>query len=166
MQCQGQKGIKPKHTYLDFLYFKLLTAVPLVAVIAGFWQTNPFMIIPYGVWIAIHMAMVYRLLCTHCPHYGAYGGKTQCLYLWGIPPVYKARPNPQTFLEKTGVQLLLLVSILFPVYWLSEHWELLLIYLLSIAVLLITMMRYECSRCAHLACVHNRVPRDTASPLS
>jgi hypothetical protein len=156
MEYEGKSQIKAQHTYLDFAYFKLLTAVPLVTVLAGLWQTNPIMIIPYTLWIAIHVTLVYRILCSHCPHYGAYQGKTQCLYLWNVPPVYRARPVPQNFVEKIGVKLLLLISILFPVYWLLQNLELLIIYLLSVAVLLITMMRSECTRCAHLNCSHNR----------
>lgn len=160
MQCDNATGIKTQHSFSDFLYFKLLTAVPLVTVLAGFWRTQPWMIIAYVVWIAIHMTVVYRILCSHCPHYGNYQGKTQCLYLWGVPAVFKANPAAQNILEKLGVKLLLMLSILFPIYWLLQSLDLLLIYLLSIAVLLITMMRYECTRCVHLDCSHNKVPPD------
>jgi hypothetical protein len=80
-----------------------------------------------------------------------------------VPAVYCARPVPQNFVEKIGVKLLLLISILFPVYWLLQNFELLIIYLLSIAVLLITMMRSECTRCAHLNCAHNRTSNSTTS---
>ena len=101
--------MKNQHTYLDFLYFKLFTAVPLCLVLVGFWKTNPFMILPYTLWIGIHIAIVYRILCTHCPHYGAYNGKTQCLCLWAIPPFYQARPTPQSIVEKLGVKILLVI---------------------------------------------------------
>jgi hypothetical protein len=156
MSNHCEPEIKSRHTFIDFLYFKLLTAVPLVTVLAGFLKTQPIIIFPYLVWIALHMSLVYRLLCTHCPHYGAYGGKTRCLYLWNVPPVYKTRPGKQTVYEKICVNSLLGVSILFPVPWLMQQFELLVIYMLSIAVLLITMMRYECIRCAHLSCSHNK----------
>jgi hypothetical protein len=72
-----------------------------------------------------------------------------------VPAVFRARPVPQNFVERIGVKLLLLLSILFPVYWLLQNLELLIIYLLSIAALLITMIRGECTRCAHLNCSHN-----------
>jgi hypothetical protein len=163
MECKNGPNLKEQHNYLDFLYFKLLTAVPLFTVLVGFWRTSPLMIAPYILWIAIHMTLVYRLLCTHCPHYGAYDGKTQCHYLWAIPAIFKTQSGPQSFWEKAGVNALLLISILFPVNWLLESWELLIIYLLSIAVLLITMMRYECTRCIHLDCPHNSVSKADAS---
>ncbi|THB70679.1 MAG: hypothetical protein D6E12_02505 [Desulfovibrio sp.] len=159
MECPKTTPLKERHTHGDFLYFKLFTAVPLFAAIMGFIHTNPWMLIPYIAWISLHMALVYRLLCTHCPHYGAYNGKTQCHFIWAVPPVYKARPHRQNLLEKIGVNLLLFVSILFPVYWLIDVWELLVFYLLGIAVLMITMMRFECTRCRHFTCAHNRAPQ-------
>ena len=163
MECEKESRLKERHTLLDFLYFKLLTAVPLFSVLVGFWRTSPLMIISYLLWIGIHITLVYRLLCTHCPHYGAYNGKTQCQYLWAIPAFFKAQPGPQAFYEKLGVNILLLISILFPVKWLIESWELLIIYFLSLAVLLITMMRYECTRCINLDCSHNSVSQSDAS---
>ena len=104
--------MKPQHTFLDFLYFKLLTAVPLIAALSGLWKADPVVIIPYLLWIGLHISLVYRLLCSHCPHYGAYHGNTQCLYLWGVPAFYKARPVPQNLLEKISVMLLMLISVL------------------------------------------------------
>jgi hypothetical protein len=106
------------------------------------------------------MTLVYRLLCTHCPHYGAYSGKTHCHYLRAIPGFFKTQPGPQSFWEKAIVNTLLLISILFPVNWLLESWELLIIYFLSLAILLITMMRYECTRCIHFDCSHNSVSEE------
>lgn len=152
--------VKSRHTHLDFWYYKLLTAVPLFTVLVGFWKTQPFMILIYLLWIATHISLVYRFLCSHCPHYGAYDGKTQCLYLWGVPPVYKARPGAQSGFEKAMVMALLGVSILFPTFWLFKNPELLVIYLLSIGVLLSTMMRYECTRCVHETCPHCMTPGD------
>jgi hypothetical protein len=156
MRCDKEPVLKKQHTYIDFMYFKLLTAVPLVAVLVGFWRTEPTMIIPYFIWIGMHMTVVYRLLCTHCPHYGATNGKTRCQYIWSIPPVFKKRPHPQTIFEKIAINMLLLISILFPVFWLYRNLELLIIYFLSIVVLLTTMMRYECTRCIHADCSHNQ----------
>jgi hypothetical protein len=163
MKCENASRLKERHTNVDFIYFKLLTAVPLFTVLVGFWRTSPFMMLPYLLWIGIHMTLVYRLLCTHCPHYGSHKGKTQCHYLSAIPAFFKARPVPQSFWEKAGVMILLLISILFPVNWLLESWELLTIYLLSVAALLVTMMRYECTRCVHLDCPHNTVSEEDAS---
>jgi hypothetical protein len=163
MECRNGPNLKEQQNFLDFMYFKLLTAVPLFTVLVGFWRTSPLMIVPYLLWIGIHMTLVYRMLCTHCPHYGAYNGKTRCHYLRAIPAFFKAQPGPQAFWEKAGVNTLLLISILFPVNWLLENWELLVIYLLSVTVLLITMMRYECTRCIHLDCPHNSVSQEDLS---
>jgi hypothetical protein len=157
-ECRHGIGLRVRHGFIDFLYFKLLTAVPLITVLVGFWRTAPLMIVPYLLWIAVHMTLVYRLLCTHCPHYGAYEGRTRCHYLWRIPAVFSPRPSPQRMIEKAGVMALLGVSTLFPVYWLARDPALLVIYLLSVSVLLITMMHYECARCIHFQCAHNRAP--------
>lgn len=152
MACEHET--KERHSRRDFWHYKLLSAVPLAAALAGFWRTEPWMMAPYLAWIALHITLVYRLLCTHCPHYGAYEGKTQCQYLWNVPAVYLARPGPQALWEKVLVNLLLAVSILLPVYWLAQVGDLLVIYLLGVAGLLVTMMRYECVRCVNTDCPH------------
>lgn len=53
----------------------------------------------------------------------------------------------------------LAISILFPVYWLAQDWELLVTYLPSAGVLLVSMMRFECTRCEHTQCAHNTAAR-------
>jgi hypothetical protein len=64
MECKSGQPLKEQHNYLDFMYYKLLTAVPLFTVLVGFWRTSPLMIVPYLLWISIHMTLVYRMLCS------------------------------------------------------------------------------------------------------
>jgi hypothetical protein len=53
-----------------------------------------------------------------------------------------------------------LIIILLPLYWLRLQVDLLVIYLLSFAIFLITIRRNECSRCIYFNCPANNVPED------
>jgi hypothetical protein len=151
-------GLKYGHNHLDFLYFKLVTAVPFLTALVGLWRASAWLAPLYLAWVALHVTVVYRLLCTHCPHYGASDGKTNCHFIWRTPAIFKQRPGPQGLGSKLGLVLMLAASSLFPVYWLARDPALLIIYLLSLCVLFATMMRYECTRCVHLDCPKNQVP--------
>ena len=156
----GGDGLKRAHTHTDFLYYKLVTAVPFFTALAGIWRAEPWNIAPYVVWFGVHMLTVYRILCTHCPHYGSADGKTNCHFIWKAPKLFHPRPGPQSIWSKLGLVLMLMISSLLPVYWLAEDWALLVIYFLSLGVLFTTMMKYECTRCIHLDCPKNQVPQE------
>jgi hypothetical protein len=98
-------------------------------------------------------------LCTHCPHYGARNGNTCCHFIWSTPAIFTKRPGPLRPGSIIGIVFMLMVSSLFPIYWLFQELQLLIIYILSLAVLFATMMKYECTQCSNLHCPKNQAPK-------
>ena len=102
MICKNSP-LKQKYSLSDFLFYKLLAAVPFsIALIAIFEQSIGWST-AYLIWMAFHFVVTYRLLCTHCPHYAAVEDKTCCHFIWGTPPMFKKRPGPLSLGEKAGV---------------------------------------------------------------
>lgn len=151
--------IKCRHTHGDFLYYKLVTLVPFVAALMAIGQQSVLWLGIYLGWIALHVVVVYRLLCTHCPHCAADNGHTNCHFIWYGPPVFRARPGPLNLAAKLGLVVMLTLSSLFPLPWLIGRPELLVLYVLSLGVLFATMMKYECPRCSHETCPKKQMLR-------
>jgi hypothetical protein len=101
------------------------------------------------------MGVVYALLCTRCPLYAADQGKTRCHFIWGWPAFFKPNPGRMGTLPKLSLLVSLGISSLFPIPWLIFRWELLFIYLFSLAGLFATLMKYECRQCSHYECPKN-----------
>ena len=155
MTCQAD-GEKPKLALTHHAYYKLVTAVPFfTAAYAVFSQSTAWGIV-YLLLVLVHMTVVYRLLCTHCPLYAAQGGKTNCHFIWGAPGFFKARPEKAGPASTAGLVVSLMVTALFPLPWLIERWELLVVYFLGLGVLFATLMKYECKRCEHHGCPKNQ----------
>jgi hypothetical protein len=165
MGC-GNVSVVKEYSHSDFLYYKLVTLVPFFTAMVSIWKDSWIWLAAYLLWIAFHVLAVYRLLCTHCPHYGAREGKTYCHFIWATPQLYKKRNGALSNWEKTSLMVMLAFSTLFPVYWLINQIELLIIYFLSLAVLFATMMKYECTRCAHIHCPKNQGPEELLHTLS
>jgi hypothetical protein len=158
MSCVGN-NLKNEHTYIDFLYYKLITLVPFLAAIFSIARHSWGWTGIYLCLIVIHVFIIYRLLCTHCPHYGTRNGATCCHFIWSAPAMFKKHPGPLGKMSIIIIVFMLMVTSLFPMYWLLQELELLVIYFLSLAVLFATMMKYECTRCKHLSCPKNQVPK-------
>jgi hypothetical protein len=79
------------------------------------------------------------------------------MFFWGIAKYFKARPSPLNLFEK-GISLIApLILIFFPIYWMRLYPDLLVIYLLSLAVFGMTIRRNECKRCIYFECPANSV---------
>jgi hypothetical protein len=158
MPCTDNR-LKTEHTHFDFLYYKLVTLPPFLAAIFSIARHSWVWTVAYLVWVLFHVFTIYRLLCTHCPHYGARNGKTCCHFIWSTPPIFRKRPGPLKTGAVIAIVFMLMISSLFPMYWLFQEPDLLVLYLLTLGVLFATMMKYECTRCRHLDCPKNQVKK-------
>jgi hypothetical protein len=77
---------------------------------------------------------------------------------WGWPRHFKPRPYPPGTFELAVTSLGFIIVILFPLPWLLNELFLLGAYSVSILFFLLTIWRYECSRCIYFNCPFNRVP--------
>lgn len=150
--------LKKQHSFKDYLYWNAMLAVPFLAVCIGLYQVAAVWMVVYIILAVGYLLLVYRYFCTYCPHY-IRGDKTvKCMFLWGVPRLFKPNPGPMSSSDKVFV---IAISVLFtalPVYWLRLEPGYLALYLLSGGVFAASVRRQECGRCIHFQCVSNCVP--------
>lgn len=145
--------MKTSHEFSDFIYWALFFLIP--GILAGYalvsvsWR---LLLIWLGVAAVGFVFLYYRFFCTKCPHYHNSQGTCKCMFIWGLPRIFKAKDKPyhpyELVLGITGV----LIIAAFPIYWLLAYPVLLTVYLLAFTVFGLTMVRYECTRCIHSHC--------------
>ncbi|MFC1896265.1 hypothetical protein ACFL0Q_06345 [Thermodesulfobacteriota bacterium] len=151
-------SLKRQHGFGDYLYWNLVLLVPVVTAADAILKTSIWWLVAYMLVAISLLILVYRCFCTHCPHYVNSSNGTRCMFLWGIPRYFTPRPGPMNLLEKTVSMTVPLALAVFPLPWLWQQRDLLVIYVLSLGVALATMLRYECVRCTYSHCPVNRVP--------
>ncbi len=152
-------GLLIKPSYGRFIYFKLLTAVPMGTALLGLFKYSDSLLWPLiyiGVCIT-HLSIVYTNKCPHCAYYHLGGKEHRCSWLWHIPKIVKPKPGPQGKFVTKYIPFGILTLSLYPVYWLHFQWELLVIYLLSLGIILTSVLMHECSRCISFHCGNNSV---------
>ncbi len=161
METGTPSCLKEKHTFLDYLYWTLALSVPLVTAAIAMFQASVAWFIAYLVAAAAILLVIMRVFCSHCPHYTTGERTVRCMFFWGCPKVFRERPGPPTFWEK-GVTLAaaVVLLLLLPAPGLLERPALLTVYILSLAVFLLSVRRQECGRCIYTECPSNRVPRE------
>lgn len=154
--------LKDKHSFFDYIYWLLVLSVPVVTASIAMYRLSIFWFVGYLVVSGGLVAVFMRVFCSHCPHYDT-GAKTlRCMFFWGFPKVFQARPGQLKMWEKAvTVIAAAFLFLLLPAPGLLEHPELLTVYVLSLGVLLLSVLRNECGRCTYAECMLNRVaPED------
>ena len=157
-QCKDTFSIK------DFLYYMLLSAVPVVAAVAGLWRAAPWLALVFIALLAGALVLAYRIWCPHCPHYGADGDKTRCLFFWNIPAPFPRREGPIPRSTTALLAVIVAAVLLLPVFWLVSQPALLIVYVLSLAAVALTVRRYECPRCTFDGCPLHKDDAADAEP--
>jgi hypothetical protein len=156
----SETKLKKKHEFLDHLYWNLVLSVPIITACMAILRHSLSWFIFYAVAGIALVISIYRFFCTHCPHYIQSHRTTKCMFFWGIPKFFASRPEPLNLFDKAVSIISPTIIILLPLYWLIFELDLLVIYLLSLAVLFSTIRRNECGRCIHFHCLINSVPED------
>jgi hypothetical protein len=107
--------------------------------------------------------VILRFYCTHCPHYTREGRTIRCIFMWGIPKYFAARPGPLRLRNKAVALIVPILLVVFPLYWLLQQPGLMVIFILSLVVFLSTVRKNECRRCIYFDCPVNKVPEDLKS---
>jgi hypothetical protein len=103
------------------------------------------------------------VLCRHCPCYEHSGrehgneGRFYCLANWGSPKIFKYKPGR---ISRLGQAAFLIGSgffVLFPVAYLFDRWEFVLIQLVVAVSFMATLRHWGCSQCPNFGCVLNTV---------
>ena len=160
MKITSADQLKRKHRFGDYVYWHLFFLIHVVAGFVAIVKHSPGWAITYVIAGICLVALIYRFQCTHCPHYTADTKRTKCMFLWGVPKFFRARPGPLNFFEKAVPVVAGAIWVFFPLYWLFLEPTLFILYWLSVIVLFLTLYRYECSRCIYFHCSMNRVSEE------
>jgi hypothetical protein len=148
--------MKEKHCFSDCLYWNLLALLPVGAACLAIAADSLLWVVFYlTVFLFNFLVVEYRFFCSHCPHYIKSRGTMKCMFLWGMPKVFKPRPGPLGRTDKIMMAFGLAVMVLLPVYWLMQKPLILGVYVMGWLILAWTMKRYECSQCIYLHCPMN-----------
>ena len=104
-----------------------------------------------------------RVMCSHCPHYAEPGEAfLRCWANYGSPKVWKYRPGPMSFWEKTVFLIGMAAVALSPGFFLffSGRYSFLLFYLTYISIGFYALLTHLCTHCMNFACPFNRVKND------
>lgn len=153
---QQDPNLRTSYSFTDFAAWTLLVLIPVLTAIYSISRASVFWTVIYIIVLAGGLAAVYRFFCTHCPHYKNSGNTTKCIFMWKMPAFFAPRTGPQGFLEKSATGIAVLIVFAFPIFWLLAHLLLLLVYVISWAVLIIFLYKYECVRCIYKDCPMNR----------
>ncbi|OEU65084.1 MAG: hypothetical protein BBJ57_06060 [Desulfobacterales bacterium PC51MH44] len=157
-ECKSQ--LKTHHKFLDFLYWNLVLSVPFITACVAIVRNSMVGLIFYIIVCILLTLVIYRFFCIHCPHYSQSGNYMKCMFFWGVPKFFKAKPGPLKLIDKTVAMIATIIIILLPLYWLLLQPGFLVIYFLSLGVMGATLRRYECGRCIYFQCPANCVPED------
>ena len=115
----------------------------------------------YSIWLSAALLGSYLLInlfqagcCVGCPYRGRYCPALCGIYLGNLFSgwLYPKREFNQAFFDRNaaGGEIMVLVTMLFPVYWLARTaWWLVPVYFLLLAAHLVTFMPTQCEKCSY-----------------
>jgi len=154
--------LKTEHRFSDFVYWVSFALVPLMTAAVAMERLSKAWLVAYLLVLAASLALIYRVFCTHCPHYMKTGRTVRCMFMWGVPKIFAPRPGPYNPTEKVIVFAAPALAVLFPLHCLLQSPGLLFVYILSWGVFFTTIRRDECRRCVHLHCPVNPAGEDAS----
>ncbi len=143
-----------------FLHYKLMTIIPVLIAIVSIkrYSEGYIWLLIYFLLLLLHLSIMYSLKCPHCPYYKNGKKSFSCFIYWKSPKLWAERTTPASPIVKIYAPIGIAYLSIYPVYWVRFEWELLLVYFLSLAALLISILKNECSKCLYYECGNNTVP--------
>ncbi len=161
--CDGCKVRSSLHCHFeakDHIHFLAIALPSFLLGGAGIYCVS-------GWWLALWIAMVpsffafleIRVLCSHCPHYAEPDKTLKCWANYGAPKIWKYRPGPMSFAEKSVFLAGLTIIFVYPVIFLilAAQWFLLIVYVLTVVGFFMTLKLFLCTQCMNFACPLNAV---------
>lgn len=142
-----------------YIYYKLMTLIPVSAAVIGiFRHANSWIWLWLYIGLCLSHALVMNAIkCPHCDYYKMGERTFSCFMWWRMPRLYKSRVGRESRFVGIYAPIGMLMLTIYPTLWLWKQWELLLIYLLSVVVVVLSIGHNECSRCLNFDCGHNTV---------
>ena len=165
--CEMKGPLRRAHRFSDYIWFSVVGWTPVLVACLAIADSSLLWVPVYlGVMLLLGFAEI-GFLCRHCPYYRQQPGCTvHCKAMWGPTKWVRPKPGPLSLLDKAVLYFSFLLAFSFPIYWLAMQPEFLVIYLVSIAVMVLTLARYECNRCMFFDCPFNFVGEDVKAELT
>jgi len=150
----------------DLIHFLCIALPSLLLGGAGIYNRSVWMMI---LWLIVTIGyfgfIEVRVMCSHCPHYAEEGNSLRCWANYASPKIWRYRPGPMTFIEKTVFFAGLVIIWGYPIFFLIAGVQLflLIVYLLTTAGFFMTLKTFLCSQCMNFACPLNTVTDEVRS---
>lgn len=152
------QSLKKEYTFMDFLLYVCLLAVPVITAILAIGRNSLGGVTLYVILCIGMSVLLLKFYCTRCPHYTRQGQRLKCIFFWNFPKLFDPRPGPLNMTDKLVLYLAPAVILLFPLPWLLREPGLLIVFLLSIMGFAGSVRRNECPRCIYFECPMNQAP--------
>lgn len=152
--------LKTKHKSTDCLYWYLLVLIPVIIAVSSILKSSIELLLIYLLVFILSQAVIFRFLCTHCPHYCNGSKRLKCMFLWNFPKLFKPRPGPWKLVDKIMILLATVLVCTFPIYWIWPDKLLFSLYIISGIIFIATLKKFECSRCIYFHCPNNNVSKE------
>ena len=163
--CSLQNRLQCHFSGRELLRFFGIAFLPFILGGIGIAQVNAWLLLPWiGLAVAYFSLIEIRVMCSHCPHYAEPGTKSlQCWANYGSPKLWKYRPGPMTWGEKSVFFTGLVLIAGYPLVFLlvGTQWLLLVLFALTLASMGVLMGRLMCAHCMNFACPFNHVDQFT-----
>ncbi|MDO9565674.1 MAG: hypothetical protein Q7J15_02910 [Candidatus Desulfaltia sp.] len=160
MEKYNNFDLKSKQHFGDCVYWAMMALIPFIIACVSVAKSSFLLLGVYLVAFVTLQILIFRFLCTHCPHYCEDSKRLPCLSLWNFKKIFKPRPGPWSLTDKMMLLVLMSIICAFPIYWIFQDKLLLIIYILSVINFVVTLKKYECSRCIYFHCPNNSVPEE------
>ena len=161
--CSLSETLHCHFTLKDLIHFLLIAFPSFLLGGAGIFHKNGWWLLPWLIIIIGYFGFVeIRVMCSHCPHYAEEGSSLKCWANYGSPKIWKYRPGPMTFWEKSIFFTGLVLVWGYPLYFLISDFQLflLIVYLITAAGFFTTLRMFLCSQCMNFACPMNTVKNE------
>ncbi len=162
--CDIHDNVHCHFSFKDLLYFLLISLPSFILGGVGIYHINGWLLIPWLIIIVAFFGFIeIRVMCSHCPHYAEPLTTLKCWANYGSFKLWKYRPGPMTFIEKTVffIGFAIVWGCPLPILILGEQLILLSFYLLTTIGFFIILTVFMCSQCMNFACPLNRVDKKT-----
>lgn len=149
--------LKKEHKPYDCLFWGMIVSIPIIIACVSIARNSVYWFVVYLAVFIISQILIYKFLCTHCPHYCKKSKKLQCMFLWNMLKIFKPKPGSWKLIDKIVIPVSIITICLFPIYWIWQDKLLFIIYIISGINFMLTLKKYECSRCIYFHCPMNSV---------
>ena len=153
--------LKERYTFYDFLFYICLLAVPMLTAAIAIGRHTLGGLIVFIFLAVAAVGLVLKHFCSRCPHYTRDEKLLRCIFFWNLPKFFAPRPGELDAKDRLVTWAAPAVLLAYPLIWLVHEFDLLAIFLLSLAGFAAAVRRHECHRCIYFACPLNKVPEES-----